>query len=119
VLLAAPFGLLVPLAAPGWRLGLFVGGLFVVCVGLGLYNVTVVSYRQAATPPELLGRVTSAMRVVQQGVVPLGALLAAGLALALGTRGALAVSAAIDLIPGLILLASPIRRLRELPVPRD
>jgi MFS family permease len=100
VLLAAPFGLLMPLAAPGWRLGLFVAGLFVVCVGLGLYNVTVVSYRQASTPPELLGRVTSAMRVVQQGVMPLGALLAAGLALALGTRGALAVSAGIDLLPG-------------------
>ncbi|NEN51853.1 MFS transporter [Modestobacter muralis] len=119
VLLAAPFGLLMPLAAPGWRLASFVAGLFVVCVGLGLYNVTVVSYRQAATPPELLGRVTSAMRVVQQGVMPLGALMAAGLTLALGARGALAVSVAIDLIPGLVLLASPVRRLRELPVPDD
>lgn len=119
VLLGAPAGLLMPLAAPGWRLGLFVVGLFAVCVGLGLYNVTVVSYRQAATPPELLGRVTAAMRVVQQGVIPLGALLAAGLVVVLGTRGALAVSIAIDLLPGLVLLASPVRRLRELPVPDD
>lgn len=114
---STPFGLLIPLAGPGPRLLLVVAGLFVLTVGLGLYNVTVVSYRQAATPPELLGRVTAAMRVVQQGVMPLGAALAAALSLALGTRAALAWSLAIDLIPGLVLMAGPVRRLRDLPLP--
>jgi MFS family permease len=113
---SGPPGLLIPLAAPGPRLTLFVVGLFVLSAGLGLYNVTVVSYRQAATPPELLGRVTAAMRVVQQGVMPLGAALAAGLALAVGTRAALAWSLAIDLVPGVVLLATPLRRLRDLPL---
>lgn len=116
VLGSTPFGLLMPFAEPGPRLVLFVVGMFVVMVGLGLYNVTVVSYRQAATPPELLGRVTAAMRVVQQGAMPLGAALGAGLALALGTRAGLLWSVVLDLVPGLVLLASPVRRLRDLPM---
>lgn len=116
IAVSGPGGLLVPLAAPGPRLALVVVGLFVLDAGLGLYNVTVVSYRQGATPPELLGRVTAAMRVVQQGVMPLGAALGAGLALAVGTRAGLAWSLAIDVVPGLVLLASPVRRLRDLPL---
>ena len=112
---SAPPGLLIPLAEPGPRLALFVVGMFVLFAGLGVYNVTVVSYRQAATPPDLLGRVTAAMRVVQQGVMPLGAALGAGLALAVGTRAGLAWSLAIDLVPGMVLLAGPVRRLRDLP----
>lgn len=116
ILVSGPGGLLIPLAAPGARLVLVVVGLFVLFAGLGLYNVTVVSYRQAATPPALLGRVTAAMRVVQQGVMPLGAALGAGLALAVGTRAGLAWSIVLDLVPGLVLLASPIRRLRDLPL---
>ncbi len=88
----------------------------VLFTGLGIYNVTVSSYRQAATPPLLIGRVTAATRVVMQGVIPLGAALPAGLAAVMGVRAALALSLAIDLVPGMLLFFSPVRGVRDLPV---
>ena len=116
ILASTPAGLLVPLAEPGPRLALFVLGTFVLFTGLGIYNVTVSSYRQAATPPLLIGRVTAAMRVVMQGVIPLGAGLGAGLVTVVGVRPALALSLAIDLVPGMLLFFSPVRGVRDLPV---
>jgi len=116
ILASTPAGLLLPLAQPGPRLALFVLGMFVLFTGLGIYNVTVSSYRQAATPPLLIGRVTAAMRVVMQGVIPLGAALGAGLVTVVGVRAALAVSLAIDLVPGVLLFFSPLRGVRDLPV---
>jgi MFS family permease len=115
VLVGSPAGLLVPLADDGFRLALFVLGGFVLLSGAGVYNVIVVSYRQAATPAPLLGRVTASMRVVLLGTVPLGSVLAAVLASAMGTRGALWVAVLLDLLPAVVLLASPLRTLRDLP----
>ena len=51
-----------------------------------LWDVTVVSYRQRETPDALLGRVTSAFRVVGIGAYPLGAALGGVLAQAAGLR---------------------------------
>ena len=115
VLVTTPVGLLLPLTDRGPRLALFVLASFVVVAGIGVYNVVVVSYRQSATPPRLLGRVTASMRVVLLGTIPLGSALAAVLAATVGTRTALWVAVLLDLLPGVLLLASPVRRLRDLP----
>jgi hypothetical protein len=115
VLLGSPAGLVVPLTDGGTGLALFVVGGFVLLGGAGVYNVIVVSYRQAATPARLLGRVTASMRVVLLGTIPLGSALAAVLAAEIGTRRALWVAVLLDLLPAVVLLASPLRTLRDLP----
>lgn len=119
VVLTCPAGLLVPLTGRGGRLVLFVIGGFVLLAGVGVYNVTVVSYRQTATPARLLGRVTASMRVVLLGTIPLGSGLASLLAAGIGTRGALWVAAALGLLPAAVLLSSPVRTMRDLPVLPD
>lgn len=50
-------------------------GLFVVGVASGLWDVIAVSYRQAAVPDRLLGRIMAAYRVIAHGSIPVGALL--------------------------------------------
>lgn len=115
VVVGSAAGLLVPLADEGSRLVLFVAGGVVLLGAAGVYNVIVVSYRQAATPAPLLGRVSASMRVVLLGTIPLGSAFAAVLAATIGTRGALWVAVLIDLLPALVLLASPLRTLRDLP----
>lgn len=49
-------------------------GLALVGFGVAIGNVLVQSLRQALTPPQLLGRVVSAYRLVGLGTIPLGAL---------------------------------------------
>jgi MFS family permease len=56
--------LLVPLAAPGWRVAAFGAGMASFSFGAVVYNVAQVSYRQAICPPRLLGRMNAAMRWV-------------------------------------------------------
>lgn len=62
-------------------------------------NVVFISLRQSAIPPELLGRVTSAYRLLALGAIPIGDLLTGFLADAFGIRtpflpGAVAMGAA-------------------------
>lgn len=66
------------------------------------------------TPAHLLGRVTSARRVVSIGAVPLGTLAGGVIGSAAGPDTALWVGAAAMLCCLPILLASPARRLRDL-----
>src|SRR5829696_4946561 len=44
-------------------------------MGIPIYNITQVSFRQAITPERLQGRMNSVMRFIVWGVMPLGALL--------------------------------------------
>ncbi|MCU1656768.1 MAG: transporter [Pseudonocardiales bacterium] len=115
MLVTAPFGLLIPLTTRGPGLGFFVAGNVVLFVGILVYNVTVSSFRQAYCPPHILGRVVASMRFVLFGTIPLGALAGGALAAALGARTATLVLLAGNLLPGLVLAASPLRRMRDLP----
>lgn len=78
-------------------------------------NAGVSSYRMAVTPPELIGRVQSAMQFVSMASMPLAPLLAGVLLDALGGRDAMLVlgglSAAVALIPTLS------RSVRSVPKP--
>jgi MFS family permease len=73
------------LIAIGWARHWIVAtiGLFAVGVASGLWDVIAVSYRQAAVPDRLLGRIMAAYRVVAHGSIPVGAILG-GLAARLG-----------------------------------
>ncbi|MDX8147102.1 MFS transporter [Lentzea sp. BCCO 10_0061] len=119
-LAAAMFGvppLLIPLAGQGWRLWLVAAALFAGSVGRVVYNVSVVSFRQAATPPALLGRVSATGRVLLAGTVPLSNLLGGVLASVAGPRPVLWVAGAGAALSFAWVYFSPLRSMRELPMP--
>ena len=86
-------------------------------IGIPIYNITQVSFRQAVTPERLQGRMNSVMRFVVWGVMPLGALLGGALASWVGLRFAIWVGAIGMSLAVLPVLLSPVRTLREMPEP--
>lgn len=113
--LTTPFGLLVAFTQRGAGLILFVVGHIIVLTGILVYNVTITAFRQTYCPPEMLGRVVATMRFVLFGTVPLGALTAGALAGAIGPRGAVFALLAADMLSSVLLYASPLRTMRDLP----
>jgi predicted MFS family arabinose efflux permease len=114
-LLTLPAYLLVPLAAPDWRLGVAGFGLAVTAFGIIVYNVAAVSYRQAICPDRLLGRMNASVRFVVWGTIPLGGLLGGTLGEWLGLRAAAWVTIAGTVAAVLWVVCSPLRRMRDLP----
>ncbi len=110
-----PGHLLIPLAAPDWRLGLAGFGLVAGGFGIIVYNVAQVSYRQAICPDRLLGRMNASVRFVVWGTLPLGGLLGGALGEGLGLRGALWVAVAGEVASALWVVCSPLRHMRDLP----
>ena len=86
-------------------------------IGIPIYNITQVSFRQAITPERLQGRMNSVMRFIVWGVIPLGALLGGALASWVSLRFAMWVGAIGISLAVLPVLLSPVRTLRELPEP--
>jgi predicted MFS family arabinose efflux permease len=116
VALTTPFTLLMPLVAePGWRLWLAAALWAVVGYGVVVYNVTQVSFRQALTPDQLLGRMNATMRFIVWGALPLGAFVGGVLGEWLGVRAALLVAALGGSLAFLPVLLSPLRTMRTLP----
>ncbi|MEU1723360.1 MFS transporter [Nonomuraea sp. NPDC005692] len=114
----APVGLLIPLADQGVGLVVFVMAGVVIVAGIVAGNVVFSGFVQAYVPDALMGRVSTSVQVVNFGAIPLGAVLAGALAEAFGVRAALWAMLAVFALSGLILLASPLRRLRDLPTGR-
>lgn len=112
---AGPLALVVPLAAPGWRLVLFAAGSTVVVLGITAGNIVSGSFRQRYVPAEILGRVTTSLQTLNLVGVPVGAVTAGVLATMLGTRPALWALTTAFAATGLILLLGPLRGRRDLP----
>jgi MFS family permease len=74
-----------------------------------VWNVVNVSMRQRIIPEDLMGRVSSSMRLVSWGSMPLGALLGGALAEVVGLPGMFAVAALISLslLIGLRVVTEP------------
>ncbi|MDO3705779.1 MFS transporter [Micromonospora sp. C28SCA-DRY-2] len=105
---------LVPVGS-GWpAYAAFAAGNVVFSVGTVVLSVTTRTYRQIASPPELLARVMATVRFVSWGAIPVGGLLAGALAGLVGARATLLVFAAAAAWAPLALLLSPVRRLRDL-----
>jgi predicted MFS family arabinose efflux permease len=119
MIFAVPGGLclalLLPLADKGPRIAFACVAL--VCVGSVVVtgNVIVDSFMQAYVRPDIFGRVISATWAVGFAMMPVGALLAGGLATALGIRAALWILTALIAASGLAFLLTPMRHLRDLP----
>lgn len=116
ILVPAPLLLLVPLAQADWRLAFVALQEFALGVGVVVYNVTQLSFRQAATPDALLGRMNATMRFMVWGTLPLGGLLGGVLGEAIGVRATILVAAVGGCLAFLWVFASPLRTMRELSV---
>ena len=119
ITLAAASSLLVPLARG--PVPVVVGMLMVSAFAGGVcnpvYNINQVSLRQAITPDRLLGRMNASMRFIVWGTIPLGALLGAWLGEAIGLWPTLMIAALGQFVAPLFVLLSPVRSLREQPLP--
>ena len=113
LLLGLP-GLCVPLAYPGWRVVLYAVGWFSFNFAAVVYNTAQVSYRQTICPPDLLGRMNAAARWIVWGTIPLGALIAGGLATWLGLRATLWIGVVGTCLGGLFVFFSPLRHMRDI-----
>lgn len=82
-------------------------------LALGAYNVYSMSLRQAIPPPESLGSVIASYRMVSWGLIPVGALVGGTLVDTLGPHNALLTIAASMTLVSLLLLASPLKRIRR------
>jgi len=76
-------------------------------------NVNVRSFRTALTPDEMQGRMNAAVRMLVMSGAPVGAIVGGSLGSLVGTAWALAVGAAGLLIVPLVILLSPVARVRS------
>ena len=88
-------------------------------MGIPIYNITQVSFRQSITPERLQGRMNSVMRFIVWGVMPLGSLVGGAIATWFSLRTAIWVGAIGMSLAVLPVLLSPVRTLREMPEPVD
>jgi MFS family permease len=91
---------------------------FALCMwgGFFLANVHFLTIRQLLTPERTLGRVSAISQLTMAVSTAAGALAGGALGEGVGVRSALWVAAAILPISVVVVAASPLRRLRELPV---
>ncbi|MFE2106253.1 MFS transporter [Kitasatospora sp. NPDC059463] len=115
LLTAGPFGLLLPTARPGAGVLLYAGGLAVMVGGVVLANVVLGSFRQRYVPPALLDRVVSASMTANQATIPLGAVTGGALGEWLGLRPVMWLMILLLVASAGLLVASPLRRVRDLP----
>ena len=116
VLFPAPL-LLVPLAGgpKSVVLAMLFAAEFLSAVGVMILDITAGAIITAFTPDRLRSRATGALRFVNYGVRPLGALAGGALGSAFGLRPTLWFAAAAGVLGVLWLVPSPVPRLLELP----
>jgi hypothetical protein len=109
LLLLAVGAALVPLAGAATWLGavLLVGHQLVGDAGHVLYDIHDRTLRQSVTPGELLARVDAGIRTLGQSATLAGALAGGTLAVVIGARGALIVSAGMFAVAAAVALALP------------
>jgi MFS family permease len=113
---ASPCMLLVPLTSRGFGVAFFAIGFFAYATGVAVSNVVAQTFTMSYVPEHLLGRFSSTLYLVIKGTQPLGAVVGAVIAGAVGTRPAMwAAAVAITLSAG-ILYMGPIRKHRDFPV---
>ena len=103
-----------PLAGHGSAAGVFALGNAAFAATVVVASIVTRTYRQIATPTELLPRVMATVRVVSWGVIPVGALAAGTVATWYGPRTALWWAAAATLVVPVVVLTSPIRTRRDI-----
>jgi len=106
--------LLIPFAHGWTRIPFLVAGLLSFGSGAVIHNASSVTIRQATTPDRLLARVAASNRLVVWGTIPIATLLGGVLGTYLGLKTTVLIGAGGRALAGLIILASPVRRIRTL-----
>ncbi|CAN7184925.1 MFS transporter [Knoellia sp. LjRoot47] len=107
-------GLLIPLGS-GWvAWAAFALGNVVFSGGVVVFSTATRTYRQQASPPEMLSRVMATVRFVSWGAIPVGGLVAGVLATWVGARWALVAFAVVGIVDVLVVTLSRIGRMRDL-----
>ena len=114
-LAVAPFIVLLPLAGQRLPLAVSVLGWAVAVCGVVAGNVISGSFYQSYCPPEMIGRIRASASTINYGAIPIGALLGGFLGEALGSRSTIWIMSGVLLCAGLVLLAGPLRPLRDFP----
>jgi len=112
--LGASAMVLIALAGGGLGVACLMAGRFVGAVSAPIFNVNLVSLRQARTSDALIGRVNATFQFIDWGTLPVGSLLGGVLGAALGTRAALDVAALCGILSAVWIQTSPVRRLTTL-----
>lgn len=107
--------LLIPLTTSPSRAPFAAVGGAVLGAGIVAGNILSSAFIQGYTTPEKLARVAATSGVVNYGTMPLGALLGGALASTAGLPVAMWFSTALVPLAAVILIVSPIRRMRDLP----
>lgn len=102
------------LMTPGWGMlpGFF--GLFLTGLAISMNIVVSTSFRQRVCPPDMMGRLGSATRMVSWGMLAVASLVAGVLASTVGVRGGIMTGIAIALVAPLVAAAGPLRGVRHL-----
>ena len=88
---------------------------FLTNIGLPIYNINQVSYRQTIVPDAVQGRMNATMRSIGYGAIVVGALIGGVVGLQFGILAAMNAGALISLIPVVIIWFGPVGRLRSIP----
>ena len=107
--------LLIPLAPAEYAVPIFVAVFAILGFAGMVFNVVGISLFQATTPLRMQGRATASRRLVNFGVVPLGALTGGLLSKWVGLHETLWIGAVGATVAFLPLLFSPLRSVREVP----
>ncbi|MDQ0375543.1 MFS transporter [Cellulomonas humilata] len=111
----APLAGVLGIRAPSW---LALAGLTVAFVlsgvGIGVANSQTVSLRQLAVAPELRGRVNATYRLASWGSLSIGALVGGVLVTSVGPWPAAVIGAIPMALASLPVVASPVRRMRQI-----
>lgn len=104
-------------ALSGHGFGLSAAGFFLVGFGPMLWLICQTTVRQLVTPLPLMGRVNATVQTAIYGIRPLGALAGGVVAAHAGLPSALLVVAAAFVLSTLVIMLSPLARLRAMPAP--
>jgi MFS family permease len=109
--------LLIPWGSGAAAFVTFAAGNLIFSATVVVLSVTTRTYRMIASPPELLSRVIATVKFVSWGAIPVGGLVAGALAGGIGARATLLIFGAVSVCAPLAWLLSPVRGLRDLPMP--
>jgi MFS family permease len=104
-----------PLAPRSSPIPVLMLGYGLLSVGVVIYSVAQISFRQAITPERLQGRMSAAMRWIVWGAIPLGTLIGGAIGQTVGLHFALWVGAIGALPTFLFVFLSPVRSIHAIP----
>jgi len=102
-------------ATPATAFPLFLIANFILTVGVLVYNVVQVSYRQSLVPREIQGRMNATMRTIVWGVIPIGSILGGVFASAYGVHETVGVMTVLGSLAVLWVAISPVRKVKDFP----